>query len=71
MLSFFNSVLDFFKTILDFLNMIIDSIGTLFKMIPLTSAFIGSAVAYMPTFIGAFLLLSLSVLIIKLIVEAL
>lgn len=70
MAEFFENALAFFKTILSFIEMIINSVDMLFKMIPLAGGFIASSVSFLPTFIGAFLLLSFSVLVVKLILEA-
>lgn len=70
MQSFFDSVISFFDTILSFLKTLIDSFLMLLKMIPLATGLIGGAVAYVPTFIGAFLVLSLAVLVVKLIIDS-
>lgn len=70
MAEFFENTLAFFKTILSFIETTINSIGMLFKMIPIVGGFVASSLSYMPVFIGAFLLLSFSVLVIKLLIEA-
>lgn len=70
MAEFFENVLSFFKTILSFIETLVHSVSMLLKMIPLAGGLISSAIAYMPVFIGAFLFLSFSILVCKLLIEA-
>ena len=69
MLEFFNSVIDFFTSLINFILNIVTSIVNFFAMLPTFINFISGAAGYLPTFCVAFFALSISILVVKLILD--
>lgn len=71
MLQFFNSITDSFLSLLRFIGNIVSSVVIFFGFIPRVFTFMTTATSFLPTFLVAFFTLSISLLVVKVILDLL
>ena len=71
MSNFFDSVLQFFQSIGDFIQFILDSFKQFFHMISLATGFFSTNLNGIPSFVVPLILLTVTCLVVKLVLDLL